>query len=88
MGFKEEIDAAWQEQQESQLIQEYRATFQNWKNVTTETLAKFNEIKKKNNFTTVDQSIKDEGSACYSGVEQAGIFAHNHRAFADWEQPK
>ena len=44
MGFKEEMDLAWQEQVESQAVQEFRATVQNLKYVAEETKAKLDEI--------------------------------------------
>ena len=88
MGFKEEMDLAWQEQVESQAVQEFRATVENLKYVAEETKAKLDEIVAAGTFSTVDQSIVTEGGAVRTLVNQMVTALEEHSDFIDWKQPR
>ena len=88
MGFKEEMDLAWQEQVESQAVQEFRATVQNLKYVAEETKAKLDEIVAAGTFTTVAQSIVTEGGAVRTLVNQMVTALEEHSDFINWKKPE
>lgn len=87
MGFKEEMNAAWVEQQESQSVQEFRAKCQNLKNVAEETKAQLDAIVAGGSFGTVAQSIIDEGQVVRQLINQFVSDLDGHSDFINWKQP-
>ncbi len=88
MGYVEDMNAAFVEQQESQTVQEFRAKVQNLKNVADETKTALDEIIAGGTFGTVAQSIKDEGGDVRQLVNSLVTDLAAHSDFIDWTQPE